>query len=47
MKTLFLGGTGFCTSHSFAIIASDTSKWDVQKHVPPSHIARGMRFSKM
>ena len=35
MKTNFLGGTGFCTSHSFVISASDISKWDVRKHVPP------------
>jgi hypothetical protein len=30
-----LGGTGFCTSHFFMIIASCISKWDVRKHVPP------------
>ena len=35
MKTKFLGGTGFCTSHFSMKNASDISKWDVRKHIPP------------
>lgn len=35
MKTKFLGGTGFCTSHSLVPSASGIPKWDVRKHVPP------------
>lgn len=35
MKTKFLGGTGFRTSHSFVRSAGRISEWDVQKHVPP------------